>query len=373
MPQRKLLLIVSGACDALGGTFVTLSLLIKGFMDQGRVDSIRVIASAGLALHYLQDAGQEGILKVVPGKHEENFLKNALNWVSQQPLDSSLLLDNCVERSLLPTLILASSKLRLSGRPIYYFCYDLAFSDNALGYWICKLAFGSLKPKALCNSNFTKHHIQPFMSDVAGGLYQRVDLEKFRLHLRSQIQPPPSLMAIIAFGASIMLMPSLMNLAGIVNNKNLRGLISVLAELKQRGASYHDVVIGEDRSPNQSNCKALIAEAERECLDIVDCFTVLPPTFEIAGLYQFDDVVVSLAPRGPFGRVVVEAIACCFSVVVRSIGGIGRTLSKVAPNLWIDCEFAQAILLVVTDPQTQGILQTARGWVEATCRVARYA
>jgi hypothetical protein len=142
MLQRKLL-IVPGACDALGGTLVTLSLLIKGFIEQGRTDSVKVIASAGSVLeHYLQDAGQEGVLKVLPGKDTGDFLRNALNWVGQQPLDSSLLLDNCVERSLLPALILAAPKLRLSGRPIYHFCHDLALSYNALGYWVRKLAFG---------------------------------------------------------------------------------------------------------------------------------------------------------------------------------------------------------------------------------------
>jgi glycosyltransferase involved in cell wall biosynthesis len=375
MLQRKLL-IVPGACDALGGTLVTLSLLIKGFIEQGRTDSIKVMASAGSVLeYYLQDAGQGGVLKVLPGKDTGDFLRNALNWVGQQPLDSSLLLDNCVERSLLPTLILAAPKLRLSGRPIYHFCHDLALSYNALGYWSRKLAFGALKPKALCNSNFTKHHIQTFVSDVAGVLYQPVDLEKFRPHLRSQIQPPPSLMPIIASGARIMLTPSRINLAGIVNDKNLRGLIPVLAELKQQGAFYHGVVIGEDRSPDQSNSKALMNEAER--LDVADRFTILPPTFEIADFYQFADVVVSLAPREPFGRVVVEAIASGVPVVGSCTGGIGEILNQVAPNWQVSpdspADIAQAILSIAADPQTPTILQTARSWVEERCSVARYA
>jgi glycosyltransferase involved in cell wall biosynthesis len=375
MLQRKLL-IVPGACDALGGTLVTLSFLIQGFVEQGKADSIKVLASAGSVLErYLRAAGQDAVLEVVLGDDKRDFLRNALAWVNQQPLEWPLLLDNCVERSLLPTLILAAPKLRLSGRPIYHFCHDLALSYNALGYWSRKLAFGLLSPKALCNSSYTKSHIQTFVPDVAGVLYQPVDLEKFKPRLRLQVQPPPSLVPMIASGARIMLTPSRINLAGIVNDKNLRGLIPVLAELKQRGAFYHGVVIGEDRSSDQSNSKALIAEAER--FDIADRFTILPPTFEIADFYRFADVVVSLAPREPFGRVIVEAIACGIPVVGSCTGGIGEILNQVAPNWRVSpdnpSEIAQAILSIAADSQTPAILQTARSWVEEHCSVARYA
>jgi glycosyltransferase involved in cell wall biosynthesis len=376
MLQRKLL-IVPGACDALGGTLVTLSLLIKGFTEQGRTNSIKVVASTGSVMErYLKAAGQEAFLEVVPGIDKKDFLKNALAWVAQQPISWPLLLDNCVERSLLSSLILAAPKLRLSGRPIYHFCHDLALSYNAMGYWSRKLAFGLLSPKALCNSNYTKSHIQTFVPNVAGVLYQPVDLEKFKPRLRSQTQPPPSsLLPMIASGARIMLTPSRINLAGIVNDKNLRGLIPVLAELKQRGAFYHGVVIGEDRSPGQTNSKALVEEAER--LDVADRFTILPPTFEIADFYRYANVVVSLAPREPFGRVVVEAIACGIPVLGSCTGGISEILSQVAPNWRVSpnapSEIAQAILSIAADPQTQTILQTARSWVEEHCSVARYA
>jgi glycosyltransferase involved in cell wall biosynthesis len=376
MLQRKLL-IVPGACDALGGTLVTLSLLIQGFTEQGKADSIKVLTSAGSVMErYLRTAGQDAVLEVLPSKDKQKFLGSALAWVAQQPLEWPLLLDNCVERSLLPTLILAAPKLRLSGRPVYHFCHDLALSYNALGYWSRKLAFGLLSPMALCNSNYTKSHIQTFVPDVAGVLYQPVDLEKFRPHLRSQPQPPPSvLLSAIASGARIMLTPSRINLAGIVNDKNLRGLIPVLAELKQRGAFYHGVVIGEDRSPDQSNSRALMEEAER--LNVEDRFTILPPTFEIADFYRFADVVVSLAPREPFGRVVVEAIACGIPVVGSCTGGIGEILNQVAPSWQVSpdapSKIAQAILSIAADPQTPTILQTARNWVEEHCSVARYA
>jgi glycosyltransferase involved in cell wall biosynthesis len=375
MTQRKLL-IVPGACDALGGTLITLSLLIKGFMEQGGEDSIRVVASEGSVMErYLQALGQASVMEVIPGQNKKDFLNNALAWVAKQPLKWPLMLDNCVERSLLPSLILAAPRLRLSGRPIYHFCHDLALSYNVLGYWSRKLAFRLLNPNALCNSNFTKHHVRSFVPNVSGVLYQPVDLEKFRPSLRSTQSPPSALVPILASGARIMLTPSRINLAGIVNDKNLRGLLSVLAELKRKGAFYHGIVIGEDRSPNQSNSKALMAEAER--LNVVERFTILPPTFEIANFYRFADVVVSLAPREPFGRVVVEAIACGVPIVGSCTGGIGEILSQVAPSWQVNpdspAEIAQVILSIAADSQTSAILETARNWVKERCSVAQYA
>jgi glycosyltransferase involved in cell wall biosynthesis len=376
MLQRKLL-IVPGTCDALGGTLVTLSLLIQGFVEQGRADSIKVVVKAGSFMErYLGAAGHEAVLKVVSGQGKRDFLGNALAWVAQQPLEWPLLLDNCVERSLLPTLIFAAPKLRLSGRPVYHFCHDLALSYNALGYWSRKLAFGLLNPRALCNSYYTRSHVRTFVPNVAGVLYQPVDLEKFTPRLRSQTQPPPSaLLSAIASGARIMLTPSRINLAGIVNDKNLRGLIPVLAELKQRGALYHGVVIGEDRSLGQSNSRALMEEAER--LNVADRFTILPPTFEIEDFYRFADVVVSLAPREPFGRVVVEAIACGVPVIGSQTGGIGEILSHITTRWMVEIDnsvaIAQAIIDVVNDPQTSEFLLRGQKWVEEHCNLRTYA
>jgi glycosyltransferase involved in cell wall biosynthesis len=375
MRQRKLL-VVPGACDALGGTLVTLSLLIKGFVEQGKMDSIKVAVRADSVMEqYLKAAGQERGIEIIPVRDKRDFLRTALAWVDQQPLDWPLLLDNCVERSLLSNLILSAPKLRLSGRPIYHFCHDLALSYNTMGYWSRKLAFSLLSPKAICNSNFTKHHIQTFMPKVVGVLYQPVDLEEFKPRLQSHEQsPPPSLLPILATGARIMLTPSRISPPGIINDKNLRGLIPVLAKLKQKGAYYHGVIIGEDRSPEQANSKVLEAEAER--LGVADRFTILPPTFEIADFYRFADVVVSLAPREPFGRFVVEAIACGVPVVGSNVGGIGEILSQVSPNWQVTpdspAEIAQKILHVEADPQTQTILQTAKSWVEEYCSVTRY-
>jgi glycosyltransferase involved in cell wall biosynthesis len=376
MRQRKLL-VVPGACDALGGTLVTLSLLIKGFVEQGKIDSIKVAVRADSVMEqYLKAAGQERVIEVIPVRDKRDFLRTALAWVDQQPLDWPLLLDNCVERSLLSNLILSAPKLRLSGRLIYHFCHDLALSYNAVGYWSRKLAFSLLNPKAICNSNFTKHHIQAFMPNVVGVCYQPVDLENFKPHLRSQEQSPPStLLPILATGARIMLTPSRISPPGIVNDKNLRGLIPVLAELKQRGAFYHGVIIGEDRSPNQANSKALEAEAER--LGVADRFTILPPTFDIADFYRCANVVVSLAPREPFGRFVVEAIACGIPVIGPQTGGISEILEHILPDWQVDAEdvsmIAEKIVQVVTDPKTPKVLEQGRDWIESRCSISRYA
>ncbi|HEY9823993.1 MAG TPA: glycosyltransferase family 4 protein [Stenomitos sp.] len=376
MCSRKLL-VVPGACNALGGTLVTLSLLIEGFIEQGKVDAIQVLVSADSVMqHYLTLAGYASVLEIIPNRGTSHFLSNALKWIAQAPVEWPLLLDNCVERSLLLDLIAAAPQLRLSGRPVYHFCHDLALSYNALGCWSRKLAFGLLKPKAICNSHFTKRHIQSLIADVAGVLYQPVDLEKFTPTLRVQPPTPPAVLApILASGARIMLTPSRINLAGIVNDKNLRGLIPVLVELKQKGAFYHGVIIGEDRSPDQTNSKVLMEEAAR--FNVEDCFTILPPTFDIEQFYAFTDVVVTLAPREPFGRVVVEAIACGVPVIGSNTGGIGEVLGQVAPQWQIDPDspaiVAQTILRVAEDPHTSATLQTARHWVEDHCSTARYA
>jgi glycosyltransferase involved in cell wall biosynthesis len=376
MRQRKLL-IVPGACDALGGTLVTLSLLIKGFMEQGSIDSIKVVVCAGSVMEqYLQAADQGVAIEVVSIRDKKDFLRNALAWVAQQPIDWPLLLDNCVERSLLPSLILSAPQLRLSRRPIYHFCHDLAQSYNAMGYWSRKLAFSILKPKAICNSHYTKQHIQTFMPDVVGVLYQPVNLEAFRPRLRSQEQsPPPSLLPILATGARIMLTPSRISPPGIVNDKNLRALIPVLAELKQRGTFYHGVIIGEDRSPNRANSKELEAEAER--FGVADRFTILPPTFEIADFYRCANVVVSLAPREPFGRFVVEAIACGIPVIGPQTGGISEILEQITSDWQVNAEdvsmIAEKIVQVVTDPKTPRVLEEGRCWIESRCSISRYA
>ncbi|MGA7935071.1 MAG: hypothetical protein WCA35_16105, partial [Kovacikia sp.] len=97
---------------------------------------------------YLTAAGQGFCLKPIPAKNSRQFLARALDWVQQQPRSWPVLLDNCVAKELLPSLILAAPKLRWSGRAVYHFCHDLALSYNPLGFFLRKIAFTLLSPKA---------------------------------------------------------------------------------------------------------------------------------------------------------------------------------------------------------------------------------
>jgi glycosyltransferase involved in cell wall biosynthesis len=372
--RNRKLIIIPGACDALGGTLITLSLLIEGFTLQGKADSLIVLVRAGSVMEqYLKAVNQESVLHIIPARDKGDFLKNAVKWVNQQPKNWPLILDNCVERSLLPTLIQIALNLRLSGRKIYHFCHDLALSHNALGYWSRKLAFGLLKPKAFCNSNFTANHISRFIPDIGGILYQPVDTERFRFN--SCFEQPVALKSILASRAKVMLTPSRITPAGIVNDKNLRALIPVLAELKQLGHFYHGVVIGEDRSPHQIHTQELLTMAKQA--GVADRFTILPPAFDIVDYYRCADVVVTLAPREPFGRTVVEAIACEVPVVGSRTGGISEILEHIAPEWQVNAEavseVAQKIVQVVADPETPRILKQGRVWVESRCSISRYA
>lgn len=370
--MRKLL-ILPGACDALGGTLVTLSLLIKGFENCGASESLCALVQSGSVMEkYLKEAGQGNYLHIIQAKTKAQFLKQALRWVNEQPKDWPLLLDNCVERALLPTLTLAAPILRLSGRAVYHFCHDLALSYNYLGYLARKIAFTCLAPKVICNSKFTARHIAHLMSDIKGILYQPVDTERFYSQVSGD--PPVELRSIIRSGSRIILTPSRIKETGVVNDKNLPALIPVLVHLKAMGHSYHAVVIGEDKSPEQTHTRALIESAE--AAGVGDCFTILPPTFAIENYYKYADVVITLAPREPFGRIVVEAIACGVPVVGSSTGGIGEILRHFAPQWTVapnePIAAAETIIRVAADPNTHNVLTQGMKWVRDQCSVEEY-
>lgn len=371
--MRKLL-VLPGSCDTLGGTLVSLSLLIKGFERCGVSECLRVLVQTGsFSERYLREAGQGTYLQLIKSHNQTQFVKHALRWVSEQPSDWPLLLDNCVERQLMPAIALAAPTLRLSRRPVYHFCHDLALSYNPLGYLVRKFAFTCLSPDAICNSQFTAEHICHLMTNVRGILYQPVDTERF--NDRSPADPPTALEPILRSGARVMLTPSRLSQPGIVNDKNLRALIPVLAQLKATGHYYHGVVIGEDSSPGQMHTRALLENAES--LGVADRFTVLPPTVTIEDYYKYADVVVTLAPREPFGRTVVEAIVCGVPVVGSRTGGIGEILNHFAPEWTVDpndpVAAAEAIVRIAADPNTPNILTQGKRWVEAHCTTVGYA
>ncbi|MBW4552670.1 MAG: glycosyltransferase family 4 protein [Aphanocapsa sp. GSE-SYN-MK-11-07L] len=372
MSEPNELIVLPAVCNVLGGTLVTLALLIKG--ARGSQTKLRVLVRSGSAMEtYLRQLGHADCLQMIPGSTNQEFLRQALVWVSQQPSEIPLLLDNCVDRSVISVMLQFALPLRLSGRPVYHFFHDLARSYNLIGYLSRKLIFSLLAPRSICNSYFTASHIRALTPNVYGILYQPVDSEKFNPDF--PVQPPTALLPILQSGAKLLLTPSRINTAGIVNDKNLRGLIPVLAELKSRGLFYHGVVVGEDRSPDQSNSQELLNLAEQA--GVADRFTILPASFAIQDYYRFADVMVTLAPREPFGRVVVEAIACGAPVVGSCTGGIGEVLSQCAPDWRVDpadpVAVATKIHHLATEPETPQTIAQAQAWVAEHCGVDKYA
>jgi glycosyltransferase involved in cell wall biosynthesis len=372
--NKNKLLILPGISNALGGTLVTLSLLLQGFEQNNLGNAVCVLAPTGSIMQkYLQSVGKGNYLKLISAQSKTEFFRKALQWVNKQPKDYPLLLDNCIERSLIYELLVASPKLRFSRRAIYHFCHDLAISENHLGNFIKKLLCILISPKAICNSQFTATHIRYLMPDIRGIMYQPVNIECFNTQVVSTL--PPVLEPILKSGAKLILTPSRISEPGIANDKNLRALIPLLAHLKAQGYFYHSVVIGEDISPNQANTQTLKESAKNA--GVSDRFTILPPTFAIADYYKHADVVVSLAPREPFGRTIVEAIASGVPVVGSNTGGIGEILGHFAPQWMVDpndsVATAEAIINVVNNPNTSQTLAKAKFWVEKNCSVSQYA
>ncbi|AFY32497.1 glycosyltransferase family 4 protein [Calothrix sp. PCC 7507] len=373
--MRKLL-ILPGNCDTLGGALVSLSMLIAGVQKLRMQEHLCVLVQADSAMEkYLQKSGQDFCLQPIHAPSQTELFQRALQWVNQQPKNYPLLLDSCAYNYLLPTLLTKAPKLRLSGRPIYYFCHDLVASNHFLGYLARKFIFFCLSPRSICNSYFTARHVRDLMPNIQGVLYQSVDKERF--NESPLLTPPKELQAILQYGFRIMLTPSRLNTIYNSKNgdKNLRALIPVLAKLKVMGYNYHGVVIGEDKSPNQINSSFLLKLAEE--YGVSDRFTILPPTLAIEDYYKCADVVVTLAPQEAFGRVVVEAIACGVPVIGSRTGGIGEILNHFAPAWTVDSEDIQAaataIIKVANDPNTSKLLEQGKNWVQSECNITNYA
>ncbi|MUL38263.1 glycosyltransferase family 4 protein [Gloeocapsopsis dulcis] len=370
--MRKLL-VVPVFHHALGGATVSLSLMLKGFQQCGALDQLCVLLrSNSLMEQYLRQAGHEACLHPIPEQDLSQFMKQALRWVNQQPPDWPLLLENCVARQLLPAMLQASPALRLSRRPVYLVFRDLADSPHRLGSLVRKVTLASLAPHAICNSQFTAQHIRRLIPSTRDVLYPPVDPEKFNAH---RSVPPEELQPILNSGARIILTASRISKEDNINDKNLRSLPIVLAQLKAAGHHYHGVIIGQDTSSEQIRSRALLAQAED--LGVADRFTILPPALDIENYYRYADVVVTLAPREPFGRTVVEAIACGVPVIGSRSGGIGEILHNFAPHWTVDpytpVAAAQAIISVVNAPDTPTVLAQGQQWVEANCSLVPYA
>ena len=373
--MRKLVIFPS-SCASLGGITVSLSIMIKGFEQCGFSDQLCVLVQSGsIREDYLQHLGYGYCLQSIAAPNRQ-FYKLAFRWVNQQPKDWPLLLDNCFSsRHLLPTIALATPELCWSSRPVFHFFHDLASSYNPLGNLARRFIFACLSPNAICNSYFTAKHInKSFTNKIEGILYQPVDREWFSERPLTN-SPPPGLQPILDSGAKIMLTPSRISKPGHINDKNLRGLILVLAKLKELGYHYHGVIIGQDYSPEKLQTRTLLELAEQ--LDVLERLTILPPTFAIQDYYRYADVVVTLAPREPFGRTVVEAIACGVPVVGSNTGGIGEILDNFAPQWTVDpyksMAVAQTIIRLARDPNTSSLLAQGQEWVESYCSPVEYA
>ncbi|NJM64229.1 MAG: glycosyltransferase [Acaryochloris sp. RU_4_1] len=374
----KKLLILPGICTALGGTLITLSSFIKACQDFGLSPQVRVLVWSGSLMEtYLQDVGQGEVLQAIAADSQPQFLQRALQWVYQQPQQDPLLLDNCVDRRLLPILWKASFRLRLSGRSVFHFFHDLALSYNPWGYLARKVTFASLAPTALCNSHFTAEYIQRLTGQRPAVLYQPVDPQQFN-DLPPPASPPLNLQPILRSGVRLILCPArIRNIyEPVINDKNQQALISILVHLRAKGQTYHGVLIGQDLSANQSYSQALLDAAAQA--GVADCFSILPPALAIEEYYKYADVVVALSPREPFGRTVVEAIACGIPVIGSQTGGIGEILSQFAPDTWqVDPNdpgaAAAAIVEVAENPDTSTILAKGKEWVKTHCSAAGYA
>lgn len=372
--MRKLL-VIPGYCTSLGGMTVSISMMVRGFERCGASEQLCVLVRAGTLMEeYLRQAGQGFCLQLIHAQDQRQFVKRALRWVSEQPRDWPLLLENCFNRQLLPMLAMASPALRLSRRPVYHIFRDLALSDNSFGNVSRKVVCACLSPHILCNSQYTAGSIRSRLGNVQEIVYPSVDLKQF--NDRPPAGPPPQeLQPIKNSGARVMLTPSRISEPEKVNDKNLRSLISVIAQLKSTGHNYHGVIIGQDSSPGQTRTRALLEQAE--CLGVADRFTILPPTLAIEDYYKYADVVVTLAPREPFGRTVVEAIACGVPVVGSQTGGVGEILHHFATEWTVDpndpVATAEAIVRIAADPNTSNIVAKGRRWVEAECSIVGYA
>lgn len=369
------LLVLPGNCTTLGGHTVSLSLMMRGFeLCQLSEQVCVLVQSDTLLAEYLTQANQGFCLQAIAAASWPQFIRRALHWIAKQPQDWPLLLENFTARQALLAIAPAIPALRLSSRPIYHMFRDRALSYNCLGNWSRQLIFKSLAPRLLCNSYYTAQSIRERWGPVEAVLYPPVDPLRFDA-CPSKGSPPKALQPILEAGRRVMLSVSRISKPNQVNDKNLRSLISVLAQLKAADYNYHGVIVGQDTSVGRKYSRALLEQAKS--LGVADRFTILPPSFSIQDYYKFADVVVTLAPREPFGRTVVEAIACGVPVIGSRTGGVGEILSSFAPEWTVDpydpVAAAEAVVHVAANSNTLYLLTLGQRWVERQCSAINYA
>lgn len=368
--ERKLLIIPS-FLNTIGGTTFTTFLLIKGIHQLGLAKYVKVfVGKESLLEDFFIKAGFIDCLEVV---NTGSFFPSALQRVDRYPSNYPLLLYNTVSKDKLSQLLQASLSFRLNKRPVYHSCHDLCFSQNLVGNLARKVTFACLSPKVICNSQYTASHVRSIMPNIRGILHPPVDLEKISQRLAQNFPPPENLKSILASGAKIILTPTRINQPGIINDKNLRALLPVLAELKSKKHHYHLVIIGQDSSKTQEYSKELLQQAE--ALGVEDCFSILPPTLAIEDYYRFSNLVLTLAPREPFGRTIIEAISCGVPVIGSNTGGINEILQNFAPNWTVDPQDPVNIadrIIKLDNAEVKENIQKGQQWIEQNCSVQDY-
>lgn len=367
--ERKLLIIPS-FLNTIGGTTFTTFLLIKGIHQLGWGKHIRVFVGKGSLLEdFFIKAGFIDCLEVV---NADSFFPSALQRVDRYPSNYPVLLYNTVSKDKLSRLLQASLSFRLNKRPVYHSCHDLCCSQNFVGNLARRVTFACLSPQVICNSQYTASHVRSIMPNIRGILHPPIDLEKISQRWEQSFPPPENLKPILASGAKIILTPTRINKPGIVNDKNLRALLPVLAELNKK-QPYHLVIIGQDSSKTREYSKDLLQQAKT--LGVENCFSILPPTLAIEDYYKFSDLVLTLAPREPFGRTVVEAISCGIPVIGSNTGGIYEILQNFAPHWTVDPQdpvgIADRIIKLEDAGVKENIIKGQR-WIEQNCSVLDY-
>lgn len=374
--QKLLVLPGNAANSTIGGATVSLVNMVKGFEVCNVLDQLCVVVWKGSLLHeYLVQEGYEHSLSLVTAPNLNQFLTDAFQWIHSQPSEYPLLLENFTARQVLPILLRSARTFHSSQRAVFHMFRDRSLSTNLVGNLWRKLVFHRLRPQILCNSHYTASHIGGRFGQVVDVLFPPIDLERFSPKAGST-DAPPELRNILKTGHKIMLTPArIRQEPEPINDKNLRSLIPLLASLKARGHPYHSVVIGKDTSSDQKYTKLLKQKAES--MGVGDAFTILPSALNIQDYYKCASVIVTLAPDEPFGRTVIEAIACGVPVVGSRTGGIGEILSNFAPEWMVNPfdsdEACAAVIHAATDASTQSILNRGLAWVKSECSAEQYA
>ncbi|MEM1368311.1 MAG: glycosyltransferase [Cyanobacteria bacterium P01_H01_bin.15] len=366
-----------GYCDNLGGMVISLSMLARGFIRCNAAEHFQLLVRTDSLMedYLINKAGTGAVVKGIPGGRQSDFFIRAMDYVNQFPSSYPLLLENCVSRELMKPLASSICHLRRHQRPIYHMFRDQALSYNPLGNIARRGIFYLLAPEGFSNSHYTASAVEGrLVKKVSKVLYPAVDTDYFNSQPLNSL-PPENLRPLLLSGGKILLTAARISSPGGVNDKNLMQMPEVLGYLNAAGNHYWWVVMGLDSSPEKRNTQRLIEKARR--CGVEERFVVLPPTFNIVDYYKSVDCVVTLAPREPFGRTVVEAVACGVPVVGFASGGVGEILKNFAPAWTIHTNHPAAasgvISSVLHSIHVGSQIAAGQRWIRQNCSPVSYA